>query len=92
MSKRSQLCCRAEDVRTRAGGDLSTDRWSEGTPPGIETAHGGNRDRRQGKQNQEVSGEVWKIGVQGEEETRNQLARGERRGRDDQLGGQENET
>ena len=59
-------------------GDMSVDRWREGTPPGIETMHGGNRDTKQGKQDREASGEVGRTGVQGEGETGDQPARGEK--------------
>ena len=55
MSKRRKLWCWAENFRARAIGD----RWSEGTPPRIETAQVGNRDTRQSRQSQEVSSEVW---------------------------------
>ena len=44
--------------------DTSADKWSEGTPLGIETAHNGDRDARQSKQDQETSGEVEKTSVQ----------------------------
>ena len=58
--------------------DTSADRWRGGAPRGIETMHGGNRDMTQGKQDKGPSGEVGKTGVQGEGETRDQLARGEK--------------
>ena len=70
--------CRAEDVRTLAGGDMSVERWREGTPPGIGTMHGGNRDTKKGKQDREASGEVGTTGVQGEGETGDHPARGEK--------------
>ena len=77
MLRRSQPGCRAEDVRTLAGGDMSVDRWREGTPPGIGTMPSGNRDTKKGKQDREASGEVGTTGVQGEGETGDQP--GERR-------------
>ena len=57
---------------------MIVDRWTEGAPPGIEAMHGGNRDPTQGKQDRGPSGEVVKTGVQGEGETGDQPARGEK--------------
>ena len=79
-----QPWCRTEVVRTRRREDPSADGWSEdgkansGAPPGIETEHHDDRNARQSKQDQEVSGEVQKTGVQGKEETGDQPTKGER--------------
>ena len=60
------------------GADLCADKWSEGTPPGIEITDSGDRNARHSKQDQEAPGDVGKIGAQGEGETSDQLTRGER--------------
>ena len=62
-------------------------------PPGIVTEHHDDREVGQGKQDEEASGGFEKAVVQGKGETGDRLPNGEKkRGRDDQLGGQDHET
>ena len=69
MSRTNQFWCRTEDVRTRKEKDPTADRWSgdgkanSQAPPAVETEHYDDRNARQGKQDQEASGEVEKTGV-----------------------------
>ena len=58
-SRRNQLWCRTEDVRTIPEGDANTDRWRIKTPPGIEDV--GGRSQKEiiqgGEMSKQLAGE-----------------------------------